>query len=149
VASHLNTSIRAHEASLKLIDLQRSIQHLPLNLVVPGRQLLKQGTLIKVCRRDEQFKTFFLFSDILLYATRAQDQSQKWSRAVSRSGLASLAESRLASRSDLAHIAAEEPARSYTFNRCLQLKDVTVVSIKGNYFELRSPEKSFAVAAGM
>lgn len=150
VAQQLECSIREHDATQKLLELQKSFTGLDFPLVSPGRKLLKDGRLTKVCRKNEQQRHFFLFSDMLLYASVIEPQSG-WTRAVSMTGLAAFSNS--ASLMNLAGLASSAPPVSstnspqYQYHRHLALNDTTVVGTEGRYFEIRSTEKSFAVSA--
>lgn len=67
-ARHMNTLIEQHEETQKLLKLQKCIAN-PINLVKPGRKLIKQGALMRVSRRgNSAYRRYFvLFNDILLY----------------------------------------------------------------------------------
>lgn len=82
VAAGINESVRQHEASLVLLAVQRALHNPPFQLVTPGRTLLRSGVLGKSTRRSVQERTFFLFSDCLLYAAPAEAQKKNpaWSR---------------------------------------------------------------------
>lgn len=71
IASCVNEHVRQHELTLAAIALQRTLLGLDEPLVVPGRRLLKYGTLLKTCRKDIQPRRFYLFSDCLLVAAGA------------------------------------------------------------------------------
>lgn len=67
-ARHINTFIEQYEETQKLLKLQKCIMN-PINLVKPGRKLIKQGSLMRVSRRGSSvYKRYFvLLNDILLY----------------------------------------------------------------------------------
>lgn len=69
VAWHINEQLREHEASLAMLDIQRSLQGGFPKIMVPGRRLVKQGTLMKVPRAGGSGhpRYFALFSDMLMY----------------------------------------------------------------------------------
>ncbi|KAJ1674572.1 hypothetical protein EV182_003005, partial [Spiromyces aspiralis] len=67
VATLVNENIREHEMSLQILDIQRSLNTKEV-LLVPGRKLIKQGVLTKICPKGHQPRRFYLFSDILLYS---------------------------------------------------------------------------------
>lgn len=71
VANSINENVRQHEMALLILSLQRSLVGLTSPLVVPGRSLLKRGTLLKAGRKDIQPRAFFLFTDCILYARAA------------------------------------------------------------------------------
>ncbi|CAK9813263.1 Rac guanine nucleotide exchange factor JJ [Anthophora plagiata] len=67
-ARHINTLIEEHEETQKLLKLQKCIAN-SINLVKPGRKLIKQGALMRVSRRGSSAyrRYFILLNDILLY----------------------------------------------------------------------------------
>ncbi|XP_071870354.1 putative protein tag-52 [Bombus fervidus] len=67
-ARHINTFIEQYEESQKLLRLQKCIVN-PINLIKPGRKLIKQGSLMRVSRRGSSAyrRYFVLLNDILLY----------------------------------------------------------------------------------
>lgn len=67
-ARHINTFIEQHEETQKLLKLQKCIIN-PINLIKPGRKLIKQGALMRVSRRrNSAYRRYFvLLNDILLY----------------------------------------------------------------------------------
>lgn len=67
-ARHINTFIEQYEESQKLLRLQKCIVN-PINLIKPGRKLIKQGALMRVSRRGSSAyrRYFVLLNDILLY----------------------------------------------------------------------------------
>jgi len=67
VANFVNQTIKDQEETEKLLSIQKSFIGLQESLLVPGRKLIREGVLMKVCRKSSQPRIFFLFSDILLY----------------------------------------------------------------------------------
>jgi len=67
VARFVNQTIKDHESMEKLLQIQKSFSGLQETLLVPGRKLLKEGILMKVCRKENKPRIFFLFSDVLVY----------------------------------------------------------------------------------
>nr|XP_031837187.1 rac guanine nucleotide exchange factor JJ-like isoform X2 [Nomia melanderi] len=67
-ARHINGLVEEHEEAQKLLKLQKCIVN-PINLVKPGRKLIKQGSLMRVSRRGNSAyrRYFILLSDTLLY----------------------------------------------------------------------------------
>lgn len=67
-AKHINTLIAQNEETQKLLNLQKCIVT-SINLVKPGRILIKQGPLMRVSRRGNSvYKRYFiLLNDTLLY----------------------------------------------------------------------------------
>lgn len=67
-AKHINSLVAQNEETQKLLNLQRCIVT-SINLVKPGRILIKQGPLMRVSRRgNTAYKRYFvLLNDTLLY----------------------------------------------------------------------------------
>ncbi|KAL0103088.1 hypothetical protein PUN28_017433 [Cardiocondyla obscurior] len=67
-AIHINTLIAQNEETQKLLNLQKCIVT-SINLVKPGRILIKQGSLMRVSRRgNSAYRRYFvLLNDTLLY----------------------------------------------------------------------------------
>ncbi|KYQ56457.1 hypothetical protein ALC60_04534 [Trachymyrmex zeteki] len=67
-AKHINTLIAQNEETQKLLNLQKCIVT-SINLVKPGRILIKQGPLMRVSRRgNSAYRRYFvLLNDTLLY----------------------------------------------------------------------------------
>ncbi|XP_042149001.1 FERM, ARHGEF and pleckstrin domain-containing protein 2-like [Ixodes scapularis] len=57
------------ENQVKMMELQRDLTGLD-NLVQPGREFVREGCLQKLSRKGYQQRMFFLFSDVLIYASR-------------------------------------------------------------------------------
>lgn len=91
VASYINDNVRQHEMMLTMLSLQKSLQGLQEPLVVPGRVLIKRGTLMKTCRRNIQPREFFLFTDCLMYASPIsggiESASAAWNALAQKGGL--------------------------------------------------------------
>lgn len=199
VASYINENVRQHEMVLTMLGLQKSLQGLTEPLVVPGRALIKRGTLMKTCRRNIQPREFFLFTDCLIYASpisgSIESASAAWTALAQRGGLygasaveqihspimstpplgaaspiesvltpPSVAAAPLGPRARLASV--PEPytplagvifslaGHQLQFRDKFGLRDCTVVSVDGSSseglrhcFEIRTPDKSFAVYA--
>lgn len=94
-----------------MLALQRSLSGLTVPLVVPGRTLLRRGTLLKACRKDIQPRAFFLFNDCIVYARPTGTSSSAnieatWSAIVRAAGISSASlpvELRTASNLRMAH----------------------------------------------
>ncbi|CAG8502203.1 874_t:CDS:10 [Paraglomus brasilianum] len=71
VATFVNETIRQHEMFITMLEIQKSLSGFDEALLVPGRRFIKRGTVNKECRRRHQEREFFLFSDILIYASPA------------------------------------------------------------------------------
>lgn len=72
-ATYINEHMRQHELTLTALELQRTLLGLKEPLVVPGRRLLKHGTLLKTRRKDIQPRRFYLFSDCLVVSSAGTD----------------------------------------------------------------------------
>ncbi|XP_036424312.1 FYVE, RhoGEF and PH domain-containing protein 6-like isoform X2 [Colossoma macropomum] len=86
VASHANETMRQGDNFQKLMQVQCSLagHH---EIVLPGRVFLKEGTLMKLSRKDMQPRTFFLFNDMLLYTTPLQSGQYKLNKVLSLAGM--------------------------------------------------------------
>ncbi|KJE91123.1 hypothetical protein CAOG_08593 [Capsaspora owczarzaki ATCC 30864] len=69
VALHVNESIRQQQNFHKLVEIQSSLVGQPLNLVVLGRVLIREGKLRKMCRKGLKPRVLFLFNDLLLHVS--------------------------------------------------------------------------------
>ncbi|KAL9960559.1 hypothetical protein ACROYT_G034034 [Oculina patagonica] len=68
VATHINESMKKMDSFEQMLKLQRMLVGHP-EIVKAGRDYLKEGTLMKLCRKDMQERMFFLLTDVLLYTT--------------------------------------------------------------------------------
>ncbi|XP_065191006.1 pleckstrin homology domain-containing family G member 3-like isoform X2 [Sycon ciliatum] len=69
VASHINEYIRQHENFEKMLSIQQSLSGAgDYRILMPGRRFVKEGRLMKVCRKKSKERVIFLFSDQLVYA---------------------------------------------------------------------------------
>lgn len=68
IGTHINEYIRQHENFHKMLSIQNSLtgDSVP-TILVPGRRFIKEGRLMKICRRRPKERIIFLFSDILIY----------------------------------------------------------------------------------
>ncbi|XP_046393623.1 FERM, ARHGEF and pleckstrin domain-containing protein 1-like [Ischnura elegans] len=78
VVSDVPDILRTSENFVQLCELQRDIVGLDAPLVLPGRQFVRQGCLIKISPKALQQRMFFLFSDMLLYTNRGQHPSMQF-----------------------------------------------------------------------
>lgn len=73
VANHANDAMKHASNFVKLLSLQERLlgstsgTNNRYELVKPGRYLLREGELLKLCRRGMQPRYFILLSDVLLY----------------------------------------------------------------------------------
>ncbi|EDO43175.1 predicted protein [Nematostella vectensis] len=80
VAEHINENIRQHENFQKMLSIQKCLtgEGAP-KILAPGRFFIKEGPLLKACRRGSQERMFFLFSDILIYAKKSSSlDKEQW-----------------------------------------------------------------------
>ncbi|KAI8853039.1 Dbl homology domain-containing protein [Chytridium lagenaria] len=68
VAALMNEKIYQYGMAVTMLNIQRSIIGLDIALLSAGRRLIHHGPVIKICRRTDQPRYFFLFTDILIYA---------------------------------------------------------------------------------
>lgn len=72
VAEHANQSMSEGVNFAKLLALQAKIVGKQRDIVQPGRVFIKEGELMKVCRKQIQPRWFVLLNDALLYLTQVQ-----------------------------------------------------------------------------
>ncbi|KAG5341546.1 hypothetical protein C0989_009619 [Termitomyces sp. Mn162] len=85
----LNTSLHTHTQTLALLSLQRATPNLPFQLIVPGRTLLKRGSLLQIERSVQpREREFLLFSDCLIWLAGEEVERAQWKGdwGISRSG---------------------------------------------------------------
>lgn len=76
----LNTSLHTHAQTLDLLALQKATSNLPFQLISPGRNLIKRGSLIQIERKDGPAgREFLLFSDIFIWLAPAESSTIAWS----------------------------------------------------------------------
>ncbi|XP_051562905.1 pleckstrin homology domain-containing family F member 1-like [Myxocyprinus asiaticus] len=54
---------------VRIHAVQSSFRHTGKTLLIPGRILVGEGRLLKLCRRGPKPKVFFLFNDIIVYGS--------------------------------------------------------------------------------
>merc|ERR1711988_141550 len=78
VANKVNESVRSREHMEELVALQKKFTgEIPPGFVQPGRCFIREGPLMKVCRKDSQKRWFFLFNDMLMYGVKAATETKK------------------------------------------------------------------------
>lgn len=82
VANFVNQTIKDQEGIEKIFAIQNSLSGLQESLMVPGRKFIREGTLMKVCRKGNKPRIFFLFSDILIYGTTNSVGSHTFHRSM-------------------------------------------------------------------
>eukprot|EP00735_Rhodelphis_limneticus_P014967 TRINITY_DN908_c0_g1::TRINITY_DN908_c0_g1_i2::g.16091::m.16091 TRINITY_DN908_c0_g1::TRINITY_DN908_c0_g1_i2::g.16091 ORF type:complete len:664 (-),score=187.68,sp/Q69ZL1/FGD6_MOUSE/31.84/3e-51,sp/Q69ZL1/FGD6_MOUSE/28.76/7e-21,sp/Q69ZL1/FGD6_MOUSE/43.48/4e-10,FYVE/PF01363.16/1.7e-18,FYVE/PF01363.16/4.2e-14,FYVE/PF01363.16/1.1e-20,RhoGEF/PF00621.15/2.3e-35,RhoGEF/PF00621.15/4e+03,PH/PF00169.24/1e-06,PH/PF00169.24/0.0063,FYVE_2/PF02318.11/0.02,FYVE_2/PF02318.11/0.0019,FYVE_2/PF02318.11/0.00011,zf-B_ len=73
VAELVNETIRSRENYEKLLQIQKAFIGEKVPIVAPGRKFLKEGELLKVCRRTNKPFYFHLFNDTLIYSEKIKD----------------------------------------------------------------------------
>ncbi|KAM6216144.1 FYVE, RhoGEF and PH domain-containing protein 5 [Rhynchocyon petersi] len=68
----VNDSMEQGENLQKLVHIEHSVQG-QVDLLQPGREFLKEGTLMKVTRKNRHPRHLFLMSDVLLYTYPQKD----------------------------------------------------------------------------
>ena len=58
-----------------MVLIQKSLSGIQEDLIIPGRRYIRDGVLSKVCRKSNKPRAFFLFSDILIYASLSNSAS--------------------------------------------------------------------------
>ncbi|XP_027731570.1 FERM, ARHGEF and pleckstrin domain-containing protein 2 isoform X2 [Vombatus ursinus] len=69
MTSRLQSSLLRLENFQKLTELQHDLVGID-NLVIPGREFIREGCLYKLTKKGFQQRMFFLFSDMLLYTSK-------------------------------------------------------------------------------
>ena len=72
VADRINEAIREHQELEQLIRVSKQIKNAPVRLVVPRRAFLRDGMLVKICRKSPKPRHFFLFTDCMVYTKRIE-----------------------------------------------------------------------------
>jgi len=69
VATHINDHIRQRANRDRIRQIESNFVGSP-SLISPSRRLIREGTLTKQCRNKDVPYEFFLFNDVLAYASR-------------------------------------------------------------------------------
>ncbi|XP_056664582.1 FERM, ARHGEF and pleckstrin domain-containing protein 2 isoform X2 [Monodelphis domestica] len=69
MTARLQSSLLRLENFQKLTELQHDLVGID-NLVIPGREFIREGCLYKLTKKGFQQRMFFLFSDMLLYTSK-------------------------------------------------------------------------------
>lgn len=71
VANQINEDVKRQENREKIMEIQSKFSSLAgsLNLVEAHRLYIREGVLWKVCRRASKKRIFYLFNDLMLYAS--------------------------------------------------------------------------------
>lgn len=73
VAKHINEAVRSRENADKLLLIQNEFNGAGTDVlfVTPSRTFIRRGELIKKCRAGDKAYEFFLFNDLLVYASKS------------------------------------------------------------------------------
>ena len=155
IATFVNEEIRRHEEFLTMMDIQNRLVGFRMDsdgdnkddgngsgsakpsakLVVPGRRFIRKGMLTKIGHKEHQPRMFFLFNDILVYASvRAGTSTGTWTGFLSPASIMFplLAEpsSPITSRSYGGVTGPHDQRESYVFDRCFHLDRIRVVDVQ-------------------
>lgn len=75
-ADHINKLVDDHENMQRLLELQRYLRSGEPNVIKPGRKLLKEGILTKMCTKQGRSEKLFtvLMSDIIMFNKLKKDE---------------------------------------------------------------------------
>ena len=144
VAVYINEKIRLHENRMKVMAVQTALGG-SVDIALPTRTWIYEGDLIKMCRRGPKTYRFFLFNDVLMYASRLP---------LSVPGRGAQSEPALREgqrRSNRGSVQDRLPGmgRTHTYHRSLDLSSMTVRGMPPSkppmihVMEIKSPQKSF------
>ncbi|CAL6116418.1 FYVE_zinc finger domain-containing protein [Hexamita inflata] len=74
--AQMNAAIADHDNMETLREISRQILNAPDDLIIPTRKLIKDGNLVKLCRKDDKPRKIYLFNDSLLYASFIGDSKE-------------------------------------------------------------------------
>ncbi|XP_051873562.1 FERM, ARHGEF and pleckstrin domain-containing protein 2 isoform X2 [Pristis pectinata] len=77
MSAQLHSSLIRLENFQKLTELQRDLIGID-DLILPGRDFIREGCLYKLTRKGLQQRMFFLFSDMLLYTSKGVTSSNQF-----------------------------------------------------------------------
>ena len=69
LADTINRTIREKQELEELIAIQHKFKNSP-PLVAKNRVFIREGPLVKICRKNPKMRYFFLFTDCLVYARK-------------------------------------------------------------------------------
>lgn len=67
IADHIDKSVEEYKHYEAVMQIQKKLSG-KIKLLQPGRKLIKEGILVKTCRKTKKSRMFWLFSDLLIYA---------------------------------------------------------------------------------
>lgn len=174
VTTSLDTSMHTHAQTLALLSLQRSTANLPLQLISPGRSLLKRGGLLQLDHSSTvKEREFLLFTDGIMWLANDRMAENEWlrrsdvlfrgagqrpafkrTRSKSENEIPALkGKAQAGARLGPGPSSAGVPEEKWSFKGKVDLVDIEVVvsSLRENgeerRLEILSPEISFAVYA--
>jgi len=65
VADEIDRAVLGFKQREAMLRLQKKFD---MQIIEPGRILIREGLVTKLCRKDRQKRQFFLFNDVLIYA---------------------------------------------------------------------------------
>ncbi|XP_041417650.1 FYVE, RhoGEF and PH domain-containing protein 5 isoform X2 [Xenopus laevis] len=86
VADRANDSMRQGENLQKLVQIEHSVRG-QRSLLQPGREFVKEGTLMKVSGRNKHPRHLFLMNDVLLYTYPLKDGKYRLKNTLSIPGM--------------------------------------------------------------
>ncbi|XP_067400446.1 FYVE, RhoGEF and PH domain-containing protein 5 [Emydura macquarii macquarii] len=86
VTDRANDSMQQGENLQKLVHIEHSVRG-QSNLLQPGREFLKEGTLMKVSRKNRHPRHLFLMNDVLLYTYPQKDGKYQLKNTLAVSGM--------------------------------------------------------------
>ncbi|KAM8757044.1 FYVE, RhoGEF and PH domain-containing protein 5b isoform 2-T2 [Acanthopagrus schlegelii] len=86
IADQANDSLKHGENLLRLVNIEYSVRG-QRDLLQPGRVFVKEGTLMKVSRKNQQPRHLFLMNDVLLYTYPQQDGKYRLKNTLPLAGL--------------------------------------------------------------
>jgi FYVE/RhoGEF/PH domain-containing protein 5/6 len=78
VADHIEDSIAAAENRQKCLAIQNSFLLGDVKVLQPHRRFIRDGILVKQCRKERKERMFYLFTDCLMYAFESVPGTAKY-----------------------------------------------------------------------
>eukprot|EP01105_Mastigella_eilhardi_P004007 TRINITY_DN152_c0_g1_i1.p1 TRINITY_DN152_c0_g1~~TRINITY_DN152_c0_g1_i1.p1 ORF type:complete len:1455 (+),score=396.79 TRINITY_DN152_c0_g1_i1:32-4366(+) len=72
VGQHINENVRDKSQLERLLTLQKQFIGYCPPLIAPRRVYVRDGPLVKICRKTSKARHFFLFSDCLIYSVKVE-----------------------------------------------------------------------------
>jgi len=138
IATNANEKLREEDNYNMLVKIQRNFVGHVKNIVVEGRKFIFEGPVMKVCRKTDKPRWFFLFNDALVYASFSSNTKN---RGTSTTATLPRAPNHLVKLSD----------QRYLFHRMVNLHNASVEDVPDNgalknaFKIVTAEEKSFVV----